>query len=361
MATITPLRVGIIGCGRISDLHVLGYENLATARLMAVCDTDRSRAKAKAEAWRAERVYTDYHKLLADPDIDLVEIVVPHHLHAEMAIAAAQAGKHISVQKPMALNVAEAEAMTTAAKAARVKLRVYENFVFYPPYRRARELIEAGQIGEPQMIHLHLGAGSEEASWKVPLSAWLWRFRQEKSGGGLLVFDDGYHKFSIARWFMGPVARVQAWIDYTTIAPLHHVDAPAIIMWQHTAPRRYGLMDVTYSPKLRIESDYYSADERVEIVGSEGIIWINRCTARTVDRPAIELFREGKTIAYDDMPTGWESSFIACTRHFVEAILNDTEPLLSGEQGKEVLQFALAALHSAELDGQAVQPADIIK
>lgn len=359
MAPVDPLRVGIIGCGRISDLHALGYENFALARLVAVCDTDHGRAKAKAEAWSVKRVYTDYRQLLADPDIDMVEIVVPHHLHAKMAIAAAQAGKHISVQKPMAMNVAEAEAMITAAKAARVKLRVYENFVFYPPYLRAMELIQAGQIGEPQMIHLHLGAGSQEASWKVPLAAWLWRFRKSKSGGGLLVFDDGYHKFSIARWFMGPVARVQAWIDYTTVAPLHHIDAPAVIMWQHTALRRYGVMDVTYSPNLRIESDYYSADERVEIVGSEGIIWINRCTARTVNRPAVELFHEGKTTAYDDMPTGWESSFIACTHHFVEAIVNNTAPLLSGEQGKEVLQFALAAQRSAELDGQAVRPTEI--
>jgi predicted dehydrogenase len=359
MAVTEPLRVGLIGCGRIADLQVLGYKDLPTARLVAVCDKDRSRAKARAEAWGVERVYTDYHKLLADPAIDMVEVVVPHYLHAEMAIAAAQAGKHISVQKPMALNIAEAEAMIAAAKAARVKLRVYENFVFYPPYRRAMELIQAGQIGEPQMIHLHLGAGSQEASWEVPLSAWLWRFRKSKSGGGLLVFDDGYHKFSIARWFMGPVTRVQAWIDSTMIAPLHHVDGPAVIMWQHSAPRRYGMMDVTYSPKLRIESDYYSADERVEIVGSEGIIWINRCTTRTVDRPAIELFRQGKTTGYDDMPTGWESSFIACTRHFVEAILNNTEPMLNGEQGKEVLQFALAALRSAELDGQAVRPAEV--
>jgi predicted dehydrogenase len=354
-----PLGVGIVGCGRISDLHALGYENLTTARLVAVCDTDRGRAETKTKAWGVERAYTDYRQLLADPAVDMVELIVPHHLHAELTIAAAQAGKHVSVQKPMALNVAEAKAMIAAAKAAQVKLRVYENFVFYPPYRRAMELIQAGQIGEPQMIHIHLGAGSQEASWPVPLGAWLWRFRQKKSGGGLLVFDDGYHKFSIARWFMGPVARVQAWIDYTTIAPFHHVDGPAVIMWQHTAPRRYGVMDVTYSPKLRIESDYYSADERVEIIGSQGILWINRCTARTVDRPAIELFRDGKTIIYDDMPTGWESSFVACTRHFVDAILNNTEPMLNGEQGQEVLQFALAALRSAELDGQAVRPTEI--
>lgn len=353
------LRVGLIGCGRISDLHALGYQGLGTARIVAVCDSSRKQAREKARTWDVERVYTDYRKLLDDPNVDMVEVIVPHHLHAEITIAAAQAGKHVSVQKPMALNVTEANAMIEATQKAGVKLRVYENFVFYPPYRKAMELIQAGQIGEPQMIRIHLGAGSQEAAWKVPLRTWLWRFREEKCGGGPLVFDDGYHKFSIACWFMGSVKQVQAWIDYTSVAPLHRVDGPAVMMWQHTAPRRYGVMDVTYSSKLRIESDYYSADERVEITGSKGIIWINRCTARTVDHPAVELFCQGQTTAYDDMPTGWESSFIACTRHFVEAIINDSEPMLNGEQGKAVLQFTLAALRSAERGGQTVYPAEI--
>ena len=102
------LGVGIVGCGRISDLHELGYRGLEDACIVAVCDPKRSRASAKARAWNVGTVYTDYHQLLADPAVDLVELLVPHHLHVGMAVEACAAGKHVSVQKPMALSIAEA-------------------------------------------------------------------------------------------------------------------------------------------------------------------------------------------------------------------------------------------------------------
>ena len=115
-----PIRVGIVGCGRISDLHEMGYRGREDARIVAVCDARRKHAREKARAWgvEADKVYTDYHKLLADPEIGLVELLVPHHLHAEMTVAACQAGKHVSVQKPMALTVPEEDRMTQVAELA---------------------------------------------------------------------------------------------------------------------------------------------------------------------------------------------------------------------------------------------------
>jgi predicted dehydrogenase len=108
---VEAIGVGIVGCGRISGLHALGYRGREDARIEAVCDTKRTRAREQARAWGVEKVYADYQELLTDPGIDLVELLVPHHLHAEMTIAACEAGKQVSVQKPMALSVAEAEAM----------------------------------------------------------------------------------------------------------------------------------------------------------------------------------------------------------------------------------------------------------
>ena len=121
------IRVGIVGCGRISGLHALGYRGREDARIEAVCDTKRARAREKARAWGVQKVYADDQRLLGDPEIDLVELLVPHHLHAEMTIAACETGKSVSVQKPMALSVAEADAMIEAARQAGVTLRVYEN------------------------------------------------------------------------------------------------------------------------------------------------------------------------------------------------------------------------------------------
>ncbi|MDY6867204.1 MAG: Gfo/Idh/MocA family oxidoreductase [Chloroflexota bacterium] len=108
------IGIGIVGCGRISDMHALGYRDREDAKIIAVCDTNRRRARKKAKEWGAEEVYKDYAELLANPKIDLVELVVPHHPHKPMTVQAAQAGKHISVQKPMALTAAEADQMITA-------------------------------------------------------------------------------------------------------------------------------------------------------------------------------------------------------------------------------------------------------
>jgi predicted dehydrogenase len=351
---MTPIRVAIVGCGRISDLHELGYRGREDARIVAVCDARRGRARARAEAWGVDRVYTDYRKLLADPEVDLVELLVPHHLHADMAVAACEAGRHVSVQKPMALTVAEADRMIAAAEKAGVVLRVYENFVFYPPHVRAKEMIEAGEIGKPQMIRLHVNTGTRETAWKVPLSAWAWRFDETRCGGGPLVFDHGYHLFSLARYLMGEVERIYAWIDRSPVVPTRYLDAPATIMFQFKAPRRYGVLDFAHTPNMQIESRYYADDDRVEVIGDRGIIFINRCTARTVDLPALMMFRDGKTTAIPVERVEWHDSFVDCTHHLIDVLREGGEPVLDGPTGRAVLQFTLAAIVSSR-EGREVR------
>jgi predicted dehydrogenase len=353
-------RVAIVGCGRICDLHELGYRGREDARVVAVCDARRGRARVKAEAWGVEagKVYTDYRKLLADPEIDLVELLVPHHLHAEMTVAACEAGKHVSVQKPMALTAAEADRMIAAAERAGVVLRIYENFVFYPPHVRAKAMIEAGEIGEPQMIRLHVNTGTRETAWKVPLSAWAWRFDEKRCGGGPLVFDHGYHLFSLARYLMGEVERVYAWIDRSPVVPTRYLDAPATIMFQFKAPRRYGVLDFAHTPNMKIESLYYADDDRVEVIGDRGILFVNRCTARTVDLPELMVFRDGKTTAIPVERVEWHDSFVDCTRHLIDVLRDGGEPVLDGRTGKAVLQFTLAAVISAR-EGREVRPDEV--
>jgi len=349
---VDQLKVAIVGCGRISDLHALGYRGQEDARIIAVCDSQKGRAREKAKAWGVETVYTEYDKLLADPEVDLVELLVPHHLHAEMTVAACHAGKHVSVQKPMALTAAEADRMIEAAKQAGVTLRVFENFVCYGPYVRAKQMLDAGDIGEPQMIRLHVGTGKSQTQWKVPLSAWLWRFDEGKCGGGPLVFDHGYHLFSLARYLMGPVERVVAWLDTSPVGggiprQVAEIDAPATIMFQFQAPRRYGVLDFTHTPNMVMDSIYYSDDDRVEVIGDRGILFVNRCTARAVDLPELMMFRDGKTTAIPVDGVEWHDSFIACTRHLIDVLTQGGQPVLDGPTGKAVLQFALAAQISA--------------
>jgi predicted dehydrogenase len=344
------IRVAMVGCGRISDLHQLGYRGREEARIVAVCDTNKSRARKKAKQWGVDKVYSDYHQVLEDKEVDLVELLTPHHLHCLMTVEACGAGKHVSVQKPMAITSAEAQEMITAADKAGVTLRIYENFVYYAPAVRARQMIETGEIGDIRAIRLHVSTGTADSAWEVPLSAWLWRFNEKQCGGGPLVFDHGYHLFSVAYFLGGPVDRVYAWIDKTPVSQaggMVSVDAPAVIMFQFKAPRCYGILDIEHTPKMRINSQYYADDDRIEVIGDKGILFINRYTARTVDLPELMLFKDGKTTHIPVDGVEWHDSFIAATQDCIDKLLTGGQPRLDGSTGKAVLEFSLAALESA--------------
>ena len=343
------LNFCIVGCGRIATLNVMGYKDHPDAQVYAVCDTNREKAEEAAKKWGASKIYTDYTDVLSDPDIDVIELLVPHHLHCKMTVQACQAGKHVSVQKPMAMSLEECDTMINAAKKANVKLKVYENFVFYPPYVKAKQLIEEGVIGEPITMRYKMNAGDQKLGWAVDPATWGWRMNENTCGGGPLVFDDGYHKFSVAKYLMGDVEKVFAWIDRTEVIPdVFYEDAPAMIMWKYKDAKKYGFLDITYSKDLYINTNYYSCDERVEITGTKGIIWITRCTGKMLEVPSLIVYKDGQTTNYNDLRDDWSDSFIDSTKDFVDAIVNDRAPVLSGEDGREILRFALAAVESSK-------------
>lgn len=355
------IKVCVVGCGRIATLNVMGYKDHPDAELYAVCDLNRERAEAFAKEMNVKKIYTDYEEALRDEAIDVIELLVPHHLHCKMTVQACEAGKHVSVQKPMALSLEECDIMIEAAKKAGVKLKVYENFIFYPPYVKAKELISQGEIGEPLTIRIKMNAGNNKHGWKVDPATWAWRMEESKSGGGELVFDDGNHKFSIARYFMGEPDSVFAYIgksimegetfikkDGTEVQ--FYQDAPSMITWKCKGGKRYGVFDITWSKDMEINSDYYACDERVEITGTKGVIWITRCTGKMLQLPTLILYRDGQTIEYNNLRDDWADSFIDSTKDFIEAIKNDRDPVLTGEDGREVIKFSLAAMKSAELN-----------
>jgi predicted dehydrogenase len=358
---MNTIRVAIVGCGRISDLHQIGYRGRTDAKIVAVCDTNKAHAKRKAKEWGVEKVYTDYTQVLGDKAVDVVELLTPHHLHCSMTVQAAEAGKHVSVQKPMALSAAEADKMIAAAHKAGVLLRVYETFVYYAPAMRAKQMIETGEIGEVCAIRMHVNSGTSDTSWKVPLTAWLWRFNEKQCGGGPLVFDHGYHLFSLGYYLGGPVEKVHAWIDHTPVKEaggIVKIDAPAMIMFKYKSARRYGQLDIEHTPQMRIYSDYYADDDRIEVIGEKGILFINRYTAKTVDLPELMLFKDGKTTRVPVEGVEWQDSFIATTHDFIEKLKTGGQPRLDGPTGKAVLQFTLAALQSAAT-GREVRPDEV--
>lgn len=343
-----PIGVGIWGTGRISDLHVIEYLQNPDAGIVALCDMNPQTAKAKAEAWGlgSVEITDDQNQFLSNENIDLVEILLPHHLHLEAALAAINAGKAVSLQKPICPSVEEADRLVEAAAASDRPFKVFENFVFYPPVQKAIRLIGNNAIGEPLSIRIKSNPGTSRTEWKIPQGANEWRQDQNRSGGGPLVFDDGHHKFALAWLFMGNPDSVHSYIGSTVRSDGYVFDAQSIISFRFPN-NRIGNLEIVYSPELEIDTCHYAQDDRVEITGTKGIIWINGGHGRLGDDTPVVLHRDGTRTEFRDVATGWEQSFVLSTRHYIDILKNGGQPVLTADEARQVLRFALAAEQSA--------------
>jgi predicted dehydrogenase len=152
---------------------------------------------------------------------------------------------------------------------------------------------------------------------------------------------------------MGLAEEVHAWIGATEIIPGLAIDSPAIVSWKFPG-NRFGSLEVVRSPELELDTRHYAQDDRIEITGTKGVIWVTRGHGKMLDVPPVILYRDRKTQGFSDMPTGWEHSFINSTHHFIDAYFKGEPPSLTGEEGRDILRFALAAQESART-GQSVK------
>lgn len=346
------LRVGIIGCGDIANLNVLGYLHSPEIELVGVADTNIKDAAKKLERWglRALNVYSDYRKMVDREDLDIVEILTPHHLHAPMTEYCARARiSGISVQKPLAQTITDCEKIIQICKEENVKLKLYENFRFYPVYLKAKELLEQGIIGELLNFRINtIALGGPGMA--VDIKSLIWRRKTDLCGGGPWIYDDGIHKFSMALWLMGQerVESVYSWIDFFSTVQ----DSPSIIFWRYprkfsSEPPKYGSMQFTLAPNVYYPTNYYGCDEFIEISGTNGIMWINQCTSggnflsKTSQFPPIVVYSEGVEKSFgENLPRDWRYSFINSTEHFIDVMINGGDPIYTGEQGRDLCIFA---------------------
>ncbi|MCH2129301.1 MAG: Gfo/Idh/MocA family oxidoreductase [Pirellulaceae bacterium] len=357
-------RIGIIGGGRITGMHALAYNDYPKAEMYALCDANEQVARDRSQEWNVQHWYTDYHEMLADEAIDAVEIITPHHLHAEMTVAALEAGKDVSVQKPMALEVAECDAMIDAARRSGKNLRVFENFQHFPPLAKAKQLLDSGAIGDPISLRMKAIQGSLDGGDKsqptikradsrppypLPLSHQVenvnpdnWKFDPKQGGGGRMALDYGYHVFGLAVHLMGDVEKVFAWITQQEIVHGWILDSPAVVIWKYRDAERYGSWDIVSSDGILVPTKYWPEDEWVEISGTRGFLWVNRCTSMLLDRPALVMYRDGETTEFSNLDTDCASSFIHGTHDWIDSLEEGRQAALSGEVGRRVLQFCRA-------------------
>ena len=331
---------GVIGAGLFGENHALVYSRLPGVELIAVCDQNEARAKEIAERYGARRHETDYQKVLADPKITAVSIATPDFAHAEIALAAAQAGKHILCEKPLATTVEEAQAIVDAAAKAGVTLMVDFHNRANPPFVAAREQVRSGAIGTPAYGYARLSNTTF-----VPLEMLSWANRTSA------LYFLGSHAVDIMRFILDDtVVRVQA-VSRSGILRKMGVDAPDF----HVAIAEFSRGAVVTFEHAWIlpQSQPMVYDFKVELLGSEGAVYLD-----SSHHGAVELHSGGR-LSYGDVlgvaPTsdlrvgGFVLEAIA---RFADAVLHGRPVLATGEDGLEATRIVAAMQRSAETGQQ---------
>jgi predicted dehydrogenase len=339
------LRVGIIGLGFAGRLHCEGYQSVGErARIVAVCDRNKKKARSQAEEFGAETC-SDYRELVRRKDIDAVDICLPHHLHARVAVEAAQAGKHILVEKPIATTIEDADRIIAAAKRASVTLMVAENHLFKPAHRKIKEIIDSGEIGRVFLVRAFEGTVSELTLNPNPRD---WRGTRENQG---VLLDMGVHKFALLRWLLGDIDSVFALREklvVTELAP--HYDDTSMVSVKF---RSGAVAEVVVTSGL-VGGDTNS----LEIYGTQGTILENH----RWDKPVMYMSRRTSMdmgrwiwpewvwpeVEHAPFPGYYNISFKNEVKHFVDCVLKNKRPEMTGEDAREALRVAIAATKSAK-------------
>lgn len=201
------LNSAVVGCGAIFENHALGINNLKNANLYAVCDTNIERLNEKAEKYNC-KAFSSFDELIRDEEVDVIHICTPHYLHVPMAIEAMKNGKHVLLEKPMALDAQQAQQLVDCEEKYKVSLGICFQNRFNSTNIRVKELIESGCLGKIYSVKATLYWHRDEEYYLKS----DWRGRWATEGGGLLI-NQAIHTLDLLMWFFGDVEKVEATVS----------------------------------------------------------------------------------------------------------------------------------------------------
>jgi len=323
------LGVGIIGVGEMGKRHA---ENLARlvpeARLVAIADANLETARSVARTLEVERYYGNSDDLLPQGDVQAVVIASPAKFHPEGIRSAAAAGKHIFCEKPLALTIEEADEALEAVEKAGVRLQLGFMRRYDPAYAQAKKRIEAGEIGEP-ILFKSIGRDAEAPPPSYFVSGY----------NGTLFHDSSVHDFDLARWLMNDeVTEVHAFAGSCALPHLRNIglfDSGVVNM--RFARGAIGNVESFVDAR-------YGYDVRTEIVGTKGTIQVGmlRQTPLQVLNPQ---GAQSQTVRH--FLVRFAEAYLQEVRDFVDAVVSDRAPRVTGEDGRRALAVALAAVRSS--------------
>ncbi len=323
------LRVGLIGCGVIGRVHAQGWAKLNDrAKVIAVVDSVEQNARQAAAIVGAGRIYADYREVLQSGEVDAVDICLPHHLHAQSVKAAAGSGQHILCQKPLCASEQEADAMAQAVRQAGVTMMCAHHQLFDPPVQRAREMIDAGELGKVYLVRTMACSRVTETS----ASSWAWRIERARLGEGELM-DNGFHSTYLLLYMAGsPPTEVQAMTANFRLSVLSPSEDSAQVMVRF-ANGSMGQLLTSWAFELP------DGGFQFQVIGEKG-----------------QLTGRGNVLQHKPNG-GWNparlelppvNNFDAMIEHFVECIETGNKPRQTVEDGALAVRFVLAAYRSVK-------------
>lgn len=329
------LSFAIVGCGRIASRHADALWARGDTRLLAVCDASEQRASRMASQYGCES-YSDYERLLARPDLDAVCICTPSGLHAAQGIQAARAGKHVIVEKPMALTLEDADALAKACKEAGVKLTVVLQNRYNTAMRRLREAVEAGKLGS-------LLLATATVRWYRPQEYYSgdnWHGTWAMDGGALM--NQAIHHIDALQWMMGDVESVFAY----TATLAHQMEAEdtgvGVVRFRSGSLGSIEGSTITYPANI---------EGSLAVFGQKGSVKIGGNSLDRIDFWKVEgeVEHEKEILRRQELdpPPSRFLSHSVVLDDMVRAIREDSEPATNGVEGRKSLALVLALYQSA--------------
>ena len=337
-------RIGLVGCGFFARNHLFSWKDLEAegAELVAVCDTDPEKARAAADEFGVPRVYTDMADMLADGDVDLIDIVTRMETHRALVEQTMAAGVPTVVQKPFAPDWADAVAMTRASEEAGIFLAVHENFRFQIPMMKLQETLKSGVIGDPNWARLSWRTGYDVYSGQ-PYFYDVERF---------IILDLVIHVLDLARYFLGEVKHVAC--EAQGRNPKVTGEDTATLMMRHESGA-VSVVDCSY--ESRRDPDAFPQTV-LEIEGPDGTIFIDPdSTMRVTRRGESKTTQIGSPLLHwtsEPWHTAQESVLITC-RHMLNRVREGRPADTSAIDNLKTFALVEAAYQSAET-GQTVRP-----
>ncbi len=356
----SPVKVGLLGSRFISSIHAESLGHCAAAEVVAVASPTPGNAEKFATEHGIEHHHTDYMRMLEMDEIDLVVIGIPNDLHCQAVVDAAAAGKHIVIEKPLCLNLAEADRMIAAAKDAGVKLMYAEELLFAPKYVRLKQLLDSGALGEPLLL-------KQSEKHDGPHAPHFWDVN--RSGGGVAM-DMGCHAIEFFRWMLDREKIVSVYAQMDTQVHGHKTrgDDNALLILEF----ENGTTALAEESWTKLGG----MDDRSEVHGSKGVAYADLLHGNAIETYsldgydyAVEKAGTTKGWSFTIFEEAWNYGFHQEMAHFVDCVLHDKKPLVTGEDGRAVLEAIFAAYESAgtgrkvslPFESKAARPIDLWK